>query len=170
MALTLGVLLAACLTGSFFDVKARRIPNWLTGSLAVAALGINAFYGWRQLAVSAAVMAVLLVLGGLLYSRGGIGGGDVKLAAAASGLLGFPMCVPFLLYTAIGGGLLAIAFVLSRGTLRESTARLAVMTTTGSGGVTPDKAQTLPYAVAFAFGAVMIALSQTVAPFLRILT
>ena len=169
MSLTLGVLLAACFIGSYFDVKARRIPNWLTGALAVAALGINGFFGWRQFAVSAAVMAVLMLLGALLYSRGGIGGGDVKLAAAASGLLGFPLFIPFLLYTAIGGGLLAIGFVLSRGTLRQSAARLAVMTATGPGSVAADKTQSLPYAVAFAFGAVMIALSQTVAPFLRIL-
>jgi prepilin peptidase CpaA len=144
----LAVLIAA-LVASYFDVRTRRIPNWLTGALAVAGLGLNAAAGWRAVAVAAGIMAVLLLLGSLLYARGGIGGGDIKLAAAAAGTLSIPLCVPFLLYTAIGGGLLAIGFVVVRAAART---------------------QTLPYAPAFAFGAVLILLSLTVAPFLRILT
>ena len=42
-------------------------------------------------------MAVLTLAGTLLYARGGIGGGDIKLAIAASGMLCYPLCVPFLL-------------------------------------------------------------------------
>jgi prepilin peptidase CpaA len=98
-------------------------------------------------------MVVLTGAGTLLFSRGGIGGGDIKLAIAASGMVSFPSCVPFLLYSAIGGGLLAIGFILFLRTAR---------------GENSPKPKTLPYAVAFLFGAVMLALSQSVAPFLRI--
>jgi prepilin peptidase CpaA len=147
------VTLAACIVASYSDVKSRRIPNWLTGSLALAALAIHSFYGLRAALISVAVMVVLTLSGTLLFSRGGIGGGDIKLAIAASGMVSFPSCVPFLLYSAIGGGLLAIGFI------------LFLRTTRGEDG---SKPKTLPYAVAFLFGAVMLALSQSVAPFLRI--
>ena len=65
-------------------------------------------------------MAVLTAAGTVVYALGGIGGGDIKLAIAASGMLGFPLCIPFLLYTAIGGGVLAIVFIVSRGKVRET--------------------------------------------------
>jgi len=164
--LTLGV----CLIASYFDVRARRIPNWLTGSLTIAAVALHSFSGLRAAVISIGVMLVLTLLGTLVYSRGGIGGGDVKLAIAVSGMLSYPLCVPFLLYTMLGGGLLSIAFVLVRGSFRESFSRAVAMTASGPQAVTSDKSQSLPYAVAFAFGAVLIALSQSVAPFLRILT
>jgi prepilin peptidase CpaA len=145
--------LAACAIASYGDVRTRRIPNWLTGSLALAALAIHSFYGLRAALISLLVMAVLTAAGTLLYSRGGIGGGDIKLAIATSGMLSYPLCLPFLLYSAIGGGLLAVGFLIIR---RQSRASAS------------GKRETLPYAVAFVFGAVLVALSQTYAPFLRI--
>lgn len=156
------------MAASYCDVRARRIPNWLTGSLALAALAVHSFSGLRDVAISLLVMAVLTAAGTLVYSKGGIGGGDIKLAIAASGMLSYPLCVPFLLYSAIGGGILAVVFVVFRGTARASLARVVSMTM----GVPQDagarKGAMLPYAVAFAFGAALIALSQSVAPFLRI--
>jgi prepilin peptidase CpaA len=145
--------LAGCAIASYGDVRTRRIPNWLTGSLALAALAIHSFYGMRAALISLLVMAALTAAGTLVYSRGGIGGGDIKLAIAASGMLSFPLCLPFLLYSAIGGGLLAVGFLIVR---RQSRASAS------------GKRETLPYAVAFVFGAVLVALSQTYAPFLRI--
>lgn len=167
MTAAIGLTVAACAVATYFDVRARRIPNWLTGLLAAGALAVNGSLGLRVFLLSIAVMAVIMLLGTLLYSRGGVGGGDIKLAAAASGALSFPLCISFLLYTAIGGGLLAIGFIIVRGSARQSLARAAVMATGGAGAVT--KSQSLPYAAAFTFGAILIALSQTVAPFLRIL-
>lgn len=113
-------------------------------------------------------MLVLTTALALVYSRGGIGGGDIKLAIAGSGMLGFPLCVPFLFYTAIGGGLLAVSFILSRRGARETASHVMLLAMGGSQGVAAGKRETLPYAVAFAFGAVLVALSQSIAPFLRI--
>lgn len=158
--------LAACLAASFYDVRARRIPNWLTGSVALAALGLHTLDGFQAAAVSLAVMLVLTVAGTLVYARGGIGGGDVKLAIATSGMLSYPLCVPFLLYTAIGGGLLAVLFLIFRADSRPSLSRITLIAA-GAGGVAATRT-TLPYALAFAFGAVVVALSQSALPFLRI--
>ncbi len=168
MSLTLTLTLAGCLAAAFVDVRSRRIPNWLTGSIALVAVVVHAFGGWASLGVSLAVMAVLTLAGTLVYSRGGIGGGDVKLAISASALLSYPLCIPFLLYTAIGGGVLAIGFLAARGKARATISRTVLMTMAGAPGLPPGKAETMPYAVAFAFGAIMVALGQTIAPFLRI--
>lgn len=94
MSVSIILTLAGTLAASFFDIRARRIPNWLTGSLALAAIVVHAFGGWRDLGVSVGVMAALTVAGTLVYSRGGIGGGDVKLAIVASALLSFPSASP----------------------------------------------------------------------------
>ena len=159
--------LAGCLAAVYDDVKRRRIPNWLTGSLAAAALVVHAFGGLRSLALCGLLIVIMTLLGALLYSLGGIGGGDIKLAVAASAMLGFPLCIPFLLYTAIGGGVLAVIFVaLRRGA--GALPGLMLATIGRQQSVETDKAQTMPYAIALSFGAAMVALSQSVAPFLRI--
>ena len=168
MSLVIWLTLAGCLAASYFDVRTRRIPNALTGSLVVAALAVHAYEGWRPLAICAAVLAALTVGGTLLYARGGIGAGDIKLAIAGSGMLSYPLCVPFLLYTALSGGLLALLFLAIRANARATLSRAVYMTLAGAPGITTDKRDKLPYAVAFALGALLLALSQSVAPFLRI--
>lgn len=168
MSIFIWLTLIGCLAASICDIKSRRIPNALTGSLALGAAIAHSFYGLRPLGESLAVMAVLIVAGTLVYSRGGIGGGDIKLAIGASGMLGYPLCVPFLLYTAIAGGVLALLFILVRANARATISRAVLMTLAGAPGIATNKRETLPYAVAFAIGAVAIALSQSVAPFLRI--
>jgi prepilin peptidase CpaA len=167
MPISIWITLAACGAASISDLRARRIPNLLTGPLALAAVIVHAFAGWQPAAVSLAVMAILTAAGALVYARGGIGGGDIKLAIAASGMLSYPLCVPFLLYSAIGGGILALLYLLFHGSARTSLSHVVLMT---AGGVpaAPVKGATLPYALAFAFGATMVALSQSVAPFLRV--
>jgi prepilin peptidase CpaA len=141
----------------------------LTGALALAAIAVHASSGWQPALVSLAVMAVLTLGGAVAYAAGGIGGGDVKLWIAASGMLSYPLCVPFFLYSLVGGGLLAIGFIIARGGVKKSFARAIAATTGGLSAVVRDKTQTIPYAIAFAFGAVAVALSQTALPFLRII-
>ena len=168
MSLPIALTLAGCFIAAFIDVRSRRVPNALTATLAVAAVIVHAFEGPKAVGTSVAVMLVLTFLGSLVYARGGIGGGDVKLAITACGMLNFPLCIPFLLYTAIGGGLLAIGYLLVRGRTRAAAVRGVLMTLSGVPGLAAKKHEGMPYAVAFAFGAVIIALSQSIAPFLRI--
>ena len=111
MTLAILLTLAGTLAASFFDLRSRRIPNALTAALSVAALIVAAFNGPIAVLTSLAVMVALLLGGTLVYARGGIGGGDVKLAIAASGMLSYPLCLPFLLYSALAGGLLAIVLL-----------------------------------------------------------
>ncbi len=112
-------------------------------------------------------MAGMTLLGTLVYSRGGIGGGDIKLAIAGSGLLSYPLFIPFLLYTAISGGALAVLYLIFRPGSRPSFSRAVMLVAGGTQGISARR-ETLPYALAFAIGAILVALSQSVAPFLRI--
>jgi prepilin peptidase CpaA len=167
MTVAIWLTLAACVAASFCDVRTRRIPNFLTGALAAGALIVHAFGGPSALLTSVAVMAALTAGGALIYARGGIGGGDIKLAIAASAMLSYPLCVAFLLYSAIGGGLLAIVYLVFRPEARPSLSRAMLIAAGGTPGVSAKRA-TLPYALAFAFGAIAIALAQNLLPFLRI--
>ncbi len=169
MSTTIWLALTGCCVAAFYDVRSRRIPNVLTGSLAIGAAIVHAFGGLQSLAVSLLVMAGLLVASTLVYARGGIGGGDVKLAVAASGMLSHPLFIPFLLYSAIGGGLLAICFLAFKGEARAAFSRVALITA-GDVRSIAERRTSLPYALAFASGALAVALAQSVAPFLRILS
>jgi prepilin peptidase CpaA len=167
MTVAIILTLAVCIAASFYDVRSRRIPNFLTGALAAGALIFHAFNGPSAVLLSVAVMAALTGGGALVYARGGIGGGDIKLAIAASGMLSYPLCVSFLLYSAIGGGVLAIFYLIFRPEARPTLSR-AVLMATGIGPAIGAKRATLPYALAFAFGAAAVALAQNLLPFLRI--
>jgi prepilin peptidase CpaA len=76
--------LAIASVGAFTDVRNRRIPNWLTYNGILLALAVRtALAGWPGLKNSFEGV----VLGGgiflLLFLLRGMGGGDVKLMAAA---------------------------------------------------------------------------------------
>ncbi len=172
MSFAIWIVLAACAIAVATDLTSRRIPNALTIGLALAALALHATQGWASLAVSLAALATVMAVGLAAFSMGWLGGGDVKLAAAAAAALGFPDAVPFLLYTAIGGGLLALAVALGTGRLRSVlhsiTLVLRPIAYRGTVAVAPRRPIMLPYAIAIACGAVAVALSHTAAPFLRL--
>lgn len=167
MTLSLWFVLIACLVAVYSDVRQRRIPDWLTGALAVSAIGIHVFVGLYSLLATLLIMAGMTVFGSLIYSRRIMGGGDIKLAIAASAALGYPLFVSFLLYTMLGGGILAIAYGALRRNLKQTFKRVLLPASPGSQAMGAHKGKTMPYAVAFSFGAAILALSQTVAPFLR---
>jgi prepilin peptidase CpaA len=93
------------------DAMTRRIPNWLTGVIAVAffPLALGSGMGVASIAQHLVVGAALLLAGFLLFSFGLFGGGDAKLMAAAGLWFGYPNALPFLMYTALAGGVLAVA-------------------------------------------------------------
>ena len=167
MTVAITLTLAVCIAASFYDIRSRRIPNFLTGALALAALILHAFNGPSAVLLSVAVMAALTAGGTLIYARGGIGGGDIKLAIAASGMLSYPLCISFLLYSAIGGGILALLYMAVRPESRPTLSRAVLLAAGGAQSISSKRA-TLPYALAFVFGATAVALAQSLLPFLRI--
>jgi prepilin peptidase CpaA len=93
------------------DVLSMRIPNWLTVLVAVTFLPLALWAGLPPtvLLIHVATGIVALAGGFLLFSLGLIGGGDAKLLAAGAVWFGFPGILAFLVYTALAGGVLAVA-------------------------------------------------------------
>ncbi|HWT09250.1 MAG TPA: A24 family peptidase, partial [Roseomonas sp.] len=95
--LALCLLMAAALT----DLAWRRIPNGIAALLALVGLARQGVGGAFGVALLAGALVFLGCL--LLWQRGALGGGDVKLLAAAS-LLVPPALVPAqLLAVALAG-------------------------------------------------------------------
>jgi len=106
----------ACFAAAVFvvaavgDIRSRRIPNALVfsvGALGIAriALAGDAAAAVMTLLAAAAVFAV----GFLLFWRGLIGGGDAKLLAGATLLVGYHDLFGFLFLMSLCGGVLAVA-------------------------------------------------------------
>ena len=166
------IVLAACGVAAATDIRWRRIPNQLTLALAVSGLALNALLGWKLLLISLAVLIGVTVIGFLAFSMKWLGGGDVKLLAGASAALGLPDAVDFLLYTSLAGGVIAIAVALFTGRLKTTYHNVSMvlrpLAYKGTVSVEPKSTYMLPYAVAIGSGAVLVALSHTAAPFLRL--
>ncbi len=84
-----GALVSAWLAVlSVYDIRERRLPNWLTmpGALAVLAVAAAAGRGAPAVLGAAALAGLYLVVH--LISPGAMGAGDVKLAAGVGGLTG----------------------------------------------------------------------------------
>ncbi len=172
MAGTFFLVLPACAIAGVTDLLWRRVPNWLTGILAVCAIALSATNGLRAAAISAGIIVAVFLLGSLAFSLGLIGGGDVKLAAAAAGAFGFPDCLSFLLYTVLAGGVLGIGFAIARGRLKDTLAGVGMLAAPlfnrGAVVMAPPSSSAMPYALAIGLGAFLVLLSQTIAPFLRL--
>lgn len=161
MTLALAFVLAASLLAAVADVRTRRIPNVLAGALLVSGLVLNALSGWQAAAADLAIVAIVIVAGTFAFSLKLIGGGDVKLLAAAAGTLGYPAGGDFLLFTLLCGGIVAVAFAALRGRLGVTFSNVRAMALPVIAGVAPARPQAgvaMPYAVAIFAGALCTAL------------
>lgn len=147
VALFAGAMIAA----AAIDVMSFTIPNRLTAALAVAFIP-----GALLVHLSPAILigcvqtgAVALGVGLGLFTMGWCGGGDAKLIAACALWLGWQAIAPFILFTSLAGGVLALGMIL---------ARKAVPATAGGPawlGRLLGGEKDLPYAVAIAAGALL---------------
>lgn len=107
--LTLGAMLVAT---AYTELKDGRIPNWIT----VPGLAIGLVTGYLPGGISLSQSLTGLGVGGgflfLFYMFGGMGGGDVKLMGAVGALVGYPMVLTVLTFTAFLGGFLAIGVLI----------------------------------------------------------
>jgi leader peptidase (prepilin peptidase)/N-methyltransferase len=115
-ALAFALVQALLVAIAFVDMATRRIPNELVAALVALALVARAVsersFLVESVVAGLAVLGCFLLLGSL--ARGGLGMGDVKLAAA----LGFVLGKAVLLALVIGtgaGALVALGIILRRG-------------------------------------------------------
>jgi prepilin peptidase CpaA len=150
---------------SVSDLRSRRIPNVLTFGAALAGLGYHL--------VTAGGPGALSSLGGLglgfvfflpFFVLGGLGAGDVKLAAALGAWLGPRDMFVVAVAGAIAGGVLAVVVALFAGYLRTAFRNLwTLFTHWRVSGIRPLDSLTLqtaagprlPYAVPLACGVII---------------
>ena len=111
-------LLALVTTAAVTDIRARRIPNWLTLTVALTGLG-QSVTPW---AVTSPTVSIYGLLAGfavtfLLYIVGGRGAGDVKLTAGIGAWLGPTPVLIVLAAAAIVSLVLAVGQSIARGRL-----------------------------------------------------
>jgi len=163
-ALVLAIVCAATGLAAVIDLRTRRIPNALTGALAVVGLGIAAAE-LGSVGLGGALVGCLLGFAFMMPGHifGATGAGDVKLFAAAGALLGPASTVRAFFFTAIAGGVLAVVVAVRRRRLQHTIGATAQLVTSGAGGMaaieSPEADNRFAYAPAIAIGVVMAALS-----------
>ena len=98
------------------DATSYTIPNRLNAAIALAFFPVALLAGLSAGAFGGCALAgfLALALGIAMFSFGLIGGGDAKLMAACMLWLGPSAAFPFLAWTAVAGGLLAVGLIAAR--------------------------------------------------------
>jgi len=111
--LAVGIFPAMMVAAAASDAATMRIPNWLTGSLAlafpVAAAGTAMPLGDLGLHLAVGALALVICMG--LFATGWIGGGDAKFFAATALWLGPTGALGFTLVSTVLGGFLTLALL-----------------------------------------------------------
>jgi len=145
----LAVLPALAIVAGLKDLTSMKIPNWISGLLILGFFPAALLVGLAPMAIAlhVAIGVAALLIGMCLFALRFLGGGDVKLMAAACLWLGAPGSGVFVLATAAIGGLFCLVLILARTWLRPYLAA-------GGGWLTRlmEPKGDIPYGVAIAAG------------------
>ena len=136
------------------DAWQLKISNFFVGALLLAGIAFAVIAGpdW-SLWQNAAMMVAMLVAGTFLFSKGWMGGGDVKLLAASLFWFDAGSGVQMLIITAIAGGVL---------TMGRMGLRMMFWKVAGIGALRQGSG--MPYGIAIAIGGIATAWWQTLPP------
>lgn len=95
------------------DLLTMTISNRLTMALAAgfALMALATGMSLAAFGMHLAAGAIVLTAGFICFSRGWIGGGDAKLAAATALWFGFDHLMPYLVYASLFGGVLTVLLI-----------------------------------------------------------
>ncbi|MBI4470193.1 MAG: prepilin peptidase [Acidobacteria bacterium] len=159
-----GLLAAGAIVAAGYDLKVRRIPNWLNVAIVLSGLVLHsATAGGRGIVFSLFGMVAGAGLLFLPYVLGGMGAGDLKLMAAIGAVVGAKGILAVFVISAMFGGALAIAALLLRDRVAHSSNRfLRMILGTFPSAQTPrfrlpGQRVMVPYGVAISCGALTMA-------------
>lgn len=161
-------LAASVAVAGLIDLRCRRVPNWLTLSLAVAGVAAAVVRPDLSLGGSVTGLGIGLAIPFVLFALGMLGAGDAKLLAAIGAWMGPVGIIWVMLLSGVAGGLLALATAATQGQLRPALRNVAfvgasLLTTRRTNWVSAtdaarseeaQKRVTLPYAFAIFVGLV----------------
>jgi len=152
-------------TGALYDVRSRRVPNFLTLPAILFGLLLHfSIGGWGQLGSAAAAGVICGLIFLVFHLAGGMGAGDVKLITAVGCIAGLPQIGHLLILTSLAGGVMAIGLSLYRRRFKETMVNMgALVIHHRTAGLAPHpelhvgNARTLrlPYALAIATGSAL---------------
>ena len=162
---TEALLLAIVFIAAVYDVRYRRIPNWLNviGVLAGIALNTFLYQGLPGLIFSLKGLFLAFTVYVVLYALHAMGAGDVKLMAAVGAIVGWENWFGIFLVTAVIGGIMSIILVTARGRFKRTLFNVGFILTEMKSGrpaylkneeldVKSDKATRLPHGATIAVG------------------
>ena len=122
------LLLPLVSAAAAYDLRFRRIPNWLSVSGVILGFAVNlALSGWRG-GASAGLGLLLAVLVYLpLYLIRGMGAGDVKLMGAVGAIVGPANWLGIFLATSLLGGIAALGMIAWKKRFHQTVLNLAVI-------------------------------------------
>ncbi len=174
-----GVVIGASLVGAAYDLTTRRIPNWLTGTLAatgfLSVMWTGGLTGLLDRLVACVILALPYVL---LFIFAGGGAGDAKLMGAIGAWVGMANAVLVLICVVVCGALAGIAVTLAKREGRTVAVNLSSMVygfaAIATGQTSPSKASNLmppttamrlmPYGLSIFAGVCIAALISYVRP------
>ena len=156
--LLLPVAVIVAVSGAYWDIRTRRLPNMLCILMAVTALLLSFASGGTAILPSTLAHGIsALSIGMILFSLQWIGGGDAKFYAACAFAIPLSKAPAMLFSTSIFGLVLVLATLAIRSMKKQRSM--------------PPSSQisSIPYGVAIGFGFVTTLLSQykipPIAPF-----
>jgi prepilin peptidase CpaA len=113
---------------AMYDVRYRRIPNWLAVTGIAFGMSLNIFlFGWRGLRLSLLGFGLAFAIYFPLYLLHGMGAGDVKLMTSVGAIVGWADWLGIFIFTAIVGGVAAIVLLLIRSRLRRGLSNVGYL-------------------------------------------
>lgn len=154
------------------DLRARKVPNWLTLPAMAVALAAHGFTGGTGLGLVGSLkgLAVGLVpLAVCWLALGAPGGGDAKLMGAFGALGGWEFAVQAMFLGFVAAAVMAVIVMIRRRVVRQTLRRLWLTLMMVAGGaaksaeaVVGGDSPTIPFAVALSLGAVAAAAEAVV--------
>jgi len=168
----IAVLLVLAALAAYWDLRTRRIPNWLTLAGLVSGFGLNgALYGLEGLERAGLGMLTGFGIYFALHLLHAMGAGDVKLMAAVGSLVGWRWWFHIFFAAVIVGAIAGVVLALSKGRLRRTFGNVGYIVyeighfrpphlRREDLDVQSEKALRLPHGVAIAAG-ILIVISWT---------
>ena len=173
--ITRAVLIVMVVTAAIFDLRYRRIPNWLVLAGLVVGFGLNTFlFEMTGLASSAKGMGIALLIYFPLYLLRAMGAGDAKLMAAVGSIVGgWGNWLLLFVATAVIGGVLGLIVLLFAGRIQKTFWNMgwilneilhfrAPYHSSPELDVRSAKGMRMPHGVAIALGSIAFLVAQAV--------
>lgn len=125
------LLAVVAAVATYYDIRFRRIPNWLTlpsvvvGFALSGLLPVGQHSPWGGLANAAMGFALALLVNFPLYLLHARGAGDVKLLAAIGALIGWRDWIAIFFISSLLGGVLALVLMFGLGRVRQTFSNTA---------------------------------------------